>query len=52
MIMMSLSLSSGMKLGFKLKGGGGWLKFFVQRFKKIGISILEIDKVVLLALIY
>ena len=27
-------------------------KFFVQRFLKIGISILEVDNVALLALIY
>ena len=36
------------ELGFKLGGS----KFFVLKFKKIGISILEVDKVALLALIY
>ena len=49
MIMMSLSLSSGMEPRFKLRGARSSL---IKDLKKIGISILEVDKVVLLALIY
>ena len=36
------------ELGFKFRG----LKFFIQRFKKIGISILDVDNDALLALIF
>ena len=43
------TISPGTEPGFKLRAGP---KFFVQRFKKIIISILKVEKVALLALIY